>query len=105
MLKKIGKIACFLLLVLTPISLQAQGIIKGRVVAKIDTEPLIGVTVILLELKKAVSTDVDGRFSLRVSTVSEKSAELTVRLISYEDYAVKVVDLKNTSLQIELKQR
>lgn len=62
MLKKIGKIACFLLLVLTPISLQAQGIIKGRVVAKIDTEPLIGVTVILLELKKAVSTDVDGRF-------------------------------------------
>lgn len=62
MLKKIGKIACFLLLVLTPISLQAQGIIKGRVVAKIDTEPLIGVTVILLELKKAVSTDVDGFF-------------------------------------------
>lgn len=81
MLKKIGKFALFMLLALTPMTLQAQGIILGRVVAKTDEEPLLGVTVILLELKKVVSTDVDGRFM--IPNVPKGTYSMSLRYVSY----------------------
>lgn len=77
--------------------------IQGVVVDKETKEALAGVAILCNGEK--TYTDFEGRFSLRTSGVADKGTELTVRLISYEDYAVKVVDLKNTSLQIELKQR
>ncbi|SHE40128.1 TonB-dependent receptor [Dysgonomonas macrotermitis] len=54
------------------ISAFAQSTIKGKVIDKDTKEPLIGVSVFSQAAKAGTSTDLDGSFSFKVSSVSGK---------------------------------
>lgn len=70
---------------------QNQVLIEGTVISATDGEPLIGATVREKNSQKGVSTDVNGKYSLSVSTGST----MIVSYIGYIEQAFKVSKGKN----------
>lgn len=66
------KLSFLLLAVLCSFSALAQSVIKGTVIDKDTKEPLIGVSVFSDGVKTGTSTDLDGSFSLKVSSIKGK---------------------------------
>ncbi len=66
--KKIIVILCLSLMgavfAARPAAAQGAGAIAGRVIDAASGEPIIGVNVVISELKKVTSTDINGRYSL-----------------------------------------
>ncbi len=84
-MKQLSVVALVLLLAL---SVHAQAVIQGKVVDAETDEPLIGTTVILKGTQQGTTTDIEGRFALKVppgiqtlviSFTGYKSRELTTR--------------------------
>ncbi len=59
--------------------------VQGTVLSKVDSEPLIGATVLDASSKKGTSTDVDGNFTMTV----EEGTPLTVSYVGYVTQTVK----------------
>lgn len=75
-----------LILILAVLTAQAQEItVQGTVLSKTDNEPLIGATVMSEATKKGTSTDLDGRFILKVP----QGTKLTVSYIGYTPVTVE----------------
>jgi hypothetical protein len=82
------------------VNVQNVDFIKGVVTDKVSKEALVGVAVECNGQK--TYTDLDGCFSLRKSPISK---DLVVSLISYENQTLKVDNLKESNINIELRQR
>ncbi|KAA8485376.1 TonB-linked SusC/RagA family outer membrane protein [Arcticibacter tournemirensis] len=84
---------CFYLLVITMLCLgevsaqtqESEITVKGTVRDELNA-PLIGVSVLNLNTRKAVSTDIDGRFSILAS----RGDSLLARYIGYKDYRTQI---------------
>lgn len=59
--------------------------VQGTVLSKVDSEPLIGATVLDASSKKGTSTDVDGNFTMTV----EEGTPLTVSYVGYVTQTIK----------------
>ncbi len=87
-----------ILLFIAVLTAQAQDItVQGTVLSKVDSEPLIGVTVVSDATKKGTVTDLDGNFSL---TVPEGST-LTLSYIGYVTTVQRVESDKMTIYMTE----
>ena len=73
-------------MLILPGNLLAQTTVRGQIIDAETQEPLIGATVIEEGSQAGTVTDMDGKFSLKVST--GKSVQL--KYIGYEDHNVKV---------------
>ena len=62
-----------------------QGFVEGRVFDSADNEPMIGVTVAIEGTSNAVTTDIDGRFSLPVS----RECNIVFSFIGYKKMVVR----------------
>lgn len=72
--------------------------VRGKVVSKVDGEPVIGATVVETHQKtNGTITDIDGNFTLTVS----QGAELTVSCIGFESVTVKAQANLNVVLEEE----
>lgn len=75
-----------LLLLIMAISVQAQEItVHGKVISRVDEEPLIGATVQCEATRQGVATDIEGKFSL---TVPEGSI-LKISYVGYKTEEIK----------------
>ena len=72
--------------------LNAQQLIKGRVLAKKDNEPLVGATVLIEGTTKATSVDIDGNYQL--SGVAAGNYTLVVSYVSYTTQKIPNVAVK-----------
>ena len=70
-----------LLLLLTPLALQAQHTVSGSVSDKATGETLIGATVYDTRSGKGTTTDINGRYTL---TLKEADAVLRITFVGYE---------------------
>lgn len=77
---------------------QAQTrVIKGTVIAKTDKAPLPGVTIFDQNTKNGVATDVDGKFSLKVS----KGDTLVISFIGFKTQRIKIDQQKELNVVLE----
>ena len=67
-------------------NLMAQTTVRGQIIDAETQEPLIGATVIEEGTQAGTVTDMDGKFSLKVST----GKAIQLKYIGYEDHNVKV---------------
>lgn len=74
-------------------------VIKGRIVDEND-EPLIGANLVFDETTNGCSTDFDGKFDIEVKTSEIKSETVTTQYIGFENYEIKLVDIKNKDVKI-----
>lgn len=78
--------------------IQAQTrVIKGSVIAKTDKAPLPGVTIFDQNTKNGVATDVDGKFSLKVS----KGDTLVISFIGFKTQRIKIDQQKELNVVLE----
>ena len=78
--------------------IQAQTrVIKGSVIAKTDKAPLPGVTIFDQNTKNGVATDVDGKFSLKVS----KRDTLVISFIGFKTQRIKIDQQKELNVVLE----
>lgn len=73
----------------------AQGTVKGKVVDAENNEPLIGATVSVSGTTLGTVTDVDGNFTL---TVSSSKATLEFKYLGYQDKTMKLTQKGNVDL-------
>lgn len=86
------KNAVVLLALMFPVMAFAQtGTIRGKVLEEATGDPLIGVTVLIVETGAGTSTDFDGMFDLQVAP-GVYSLQLTY--ISYQTITIKEVNVK-----------
>lgn len=85
----------FFFLLSSSFSLLAQTDIRGTVLSAQDNMPLIGATVLEKGTSNGTSTDIDGKFTLRVK-------ESSVLVVSYIGYATKEVAVTGDNLSILL---
>ena len=64
----------------------AKGLVQGRVFDSGDHEPMVGVTVAIEGTTNAVTTDVDGRFSL---PVNEEKCNIVFSFIGYKKLVIR----------------
>ena len=69
--------------------------VKGTVISKSDNEPLLGASVVCPASKAAVSTDLDGNFSIKVPS----GAEIEFSYIGYKTLKLKASD---TFMMVEM---
>ncbi|MDE6396953.1 MAG: SusC/RagA family TonB-linked outer membrane protein, partial [Muribaculaceae bacterium] len=62
--------------------------VKGTVISKTDNEPLLGASVVCPANKAAVSTDLDGNFSIQVPA----GADIEFSYIGYKNLTLKATD-------------
>lgn len=86
MKKSVFLLLCFWLA--TSMQVFAQGVkVQGKVIDASTNEPLPGVSVIILGTSSGTVTDVDGNYSISVST---EGAKLQYSFIGYEKQEVEV---------------
>lgn len=81
------RLLLFLLGLCASIGLYAQVKVTGTVLAASDKEPLVGVTITIKGTKKAVVTDVDGKFSIAAPS---QNSMLSVTYVGMKPQTVKV---------------
>jgi len=105
MLKFSEKLYLLLAFVLIPISLQAQGVLKGKITDKKDHEPVIGANVLVNGVTLATITDVDGNY--QINAIPTGTYEVTVRFVSYQTLQLKAITIesgKTHELNLEMEQ-
>lgn len=91
------KVLLFFSLVLFAVGLQAQTVIRGKVLDGSTGEPMFSTSVINTATGQGVTTDFDGLFRLEVPS-------LPVQLqVSFIGYTPKTITVSNTSSKIEVK--
>ena len=61
-------------------------VVRGKIIAKDDNEPIIGASVMLKGTELGMETDFDGNFAIRVP----KDSQLVIIYVGYEDYEYEV---------------
>ena len=75
-----------LMILFTAVMMQAQEItVQGKVISRVDDEPLIGATVRCVDSNKGTATDIEGGFTINVP----EGALLTVSYVGYKTVEVK----------------
>lgn len=74
----------------------AQVIVKGQVVDADNSEPMIGAAVTVSGTTQGVVTDLDGNFTLNVSSGST----ITVKYLGYKDLSKKITGKGNVNLGV-----
>jgi len=83
------------------ISIQAQNVLKGKIISQSDGEALIGATVYVLDQSETgTTTDIDGNFTLNIPSIP------STLVVSYTGYTQKKIQIQSTSepIVIELDQ-
>ena len=91
------------LIVLTSLlisSVQAQ-MISGVVKDKKTNEPLIGATVVLTEINKGKTTDLNGKFSFNLKQKKEVKYTLKVSFLGYKTKTISVLAKKDINIFLE----
>ncbi len=74
------------MILFTAVMMQAQEItVQGKVISRVDDEPLIGATVRCVDSNKGTATDIEGGFTINVP----EGALLTVSYVGYKTVEVK----------------
>ena len=71
----------------------AQNIVTGIVLDAETNEPVIGAVVIEPESKQTTTTDLDGKFSIKI--IERNVYTLSISCLGYEDMVVKDANTKN----------
>ena len=75
-----------LMILFTAVMMQAQEVtVQGKVISRVDDEPLIGATVRCVDSNKGTATDIEGGFTINVP----EGALLTVSYVGYKTVEVK----------------
>ncbi len=61
-------------------------VVRGKIIAKDDNEPIIGASVMLKGTELGMETDFNGNFAIRVP----KDSQLVIIYVGYEDYEYEV---------------
>ena len=61
-------------------------VVRGKIIAKDDNEPIIGASVMLKGTELGMETDFDGNFAIRVP----RDSQLVIIYVGYEDYEYEV---------------
>ncbi len=85
-------------LIVLALAIQAQTIIRGRVLDSATGEPMFSSSVIDIASGKGVTTDFDGQFRLQVSSLP---AKLTVSFIGYTSQTITVTEA-TAKLEVKL---
>ena len=81
----------------------AQGTLEGQITEAETDEPLIGASVLLTEIDRGATTDIEGQFT--ISEVPAGTYEVRVTFIGYEPYVgeVEIVDGEVTTFNTTLE--
>ncbi|MFI5237519.1 MAG: TonB-dependent receptor [Ignavibacteriales bacterium] len=81
------------------ISAQPVNVIKGKVLDKIDNEPLVGVNVLIEELKSGTVTDGNGKFELE--NIPSGNYKLKISYIGHKTVIINIVVPSDKAEQLE----
>lgn len=104
MLKFTKNVIWTICLVLIPFAADAQGVLKGKITDKKNSESIIGANVMVKGVSMATISDVDGNYQL--NNIPAGTYEVTVRYVSYQTIEIKdiVVEAgKTKELHFELE--
>ncbi len=87
----------FCALALVSLTTYAQGIVKGKVVDAENNEPLIGATVSVNGTSLGTVTDIEGNFTLKVTTAK---GVIECKYLGYQDQKIKITHKGNVDLGI-----
>lgn len=96
--------AAMLIMVLIPIPVFGQGILKGSVTDSLTREPIVGVNVFLIGTSLGASTNIEGQYA--ITNIPPKTFTVRISCIGY-DPKVVVIDFSGSAtvqLNVQLKQ-
>ncbi len=89
---KLSNLLTLFLLIITPIFLDAQTVLKGKIIDAANGDPLIGANVIIKNTTDGNITDFDGYFEIK----TERTFPMTL-VASYLGYVEKEVEIQSAS--------
>ena len=96
-MKRLYVLLPVLLFVIGSVSAQ-QGMVKGRVIEQETGEPLPGVSILIENSTRGVTTDIDGTFEIRAVSTDK----LTFSFMGMESQTIEVKD--QTFIEVEMRQ-
>lgn len=98
-MKKIVFILCVLFI---PLVVHSQELVSGKVVNSENGEPVPFVNIIITDLGKGTVSNLDGNFNFKLPENATNEMRVVFSHIGYQSTQLKVEDLKNGFLQINM---